>query len=53
MTTSTFILTHMSWPEVRSALETVRLATFEFGQTIVETTLERTLEFLQSFLQAE
>jgi len=35
------------------ALGDARLATFEFGQTIVETTLERTLEFLQSFLQAE
>ena len=35
------------------ALGDARLATFEFGQTIVETTLERTLEFLQSFLQVE
>ena len=35
------------------ALGDARLATFEFGQTIVETTLERTLEFLQSFLLAE
>ncbi len=35
------------------ALGDARLATFEFGQTIVETALERTLEFLQSFLQAE
>lgn len=34
------------------ALGDARLATVEFGQAIVETTLERTLEFLQSFLPA-
>ncbi|HXV42789.1 MAG TPA: creatininase family protein [Anaerolineae bacterium] len=35
------------------ALGDARLATIEFGQVIVETALERTLEFLQSFLEAE
>lgn len=32
------------------ALGDARLATLEFGEQIVETTLERTLEFLQTFL---
>ena len=41
------------WEEftANGALGDARLATFEFGQVIVETTLERTLEFLESFLE--
>jgi creatinine amidohydrolase/Fe(II)-dependent formamide hydrolase-like protein len=35
------------------ALGDARLAAIEFGQVIVETALERTLEFLQSFLAVE
>ena len=35
------------------ALGDARLASIEFGERIVETTLERTLEFLQSFLPEE
>jgi creatinine amidohydrolase len=35
------------------ALGDARLATVEFGQQIVETAIERTLEFLQTFMEAE
>jgi creatinine amidohydrolase/Fe(II)-dependent formamide hydrolase-like protein len=35
------------------ALGDARLATVEFGQQIVETALDRTMEFLNTFLPAE
>jgi creatinine amidohydrolase len=35
------------------ALGDARLATIEFGQEIIETTLDRSLQFLATFLPAE
>jgi creatinine amidohydrolase/Fe(II)-dependent formamide hydrolase-like protein len=35
------------------ALGDARLATVEFGQQIVETAIERTVEFLETFMPAD